>query len=453
MSRKILLSFLGLTEYEACYYVWQGKRSSYTRFVQTALYEFLNSTEPLEVLLLVTEQAKRKNWCDSISKDGKPLEGLKSAFKRIAPDASIKLVDIADSLDESSNWLLFDKVMSEIQDGDEIYFDITHSFRSIPFMALIILNYARLVKKAKIGKVMYGWFEKLGRPDEINNKSAEERLAPIVDMTNMVALFDWTNGVDQFIRTGDASLIKELTEREAAAFHRDDSIGKDEKAQVTEWRRLAKSLDKVGKAFQTSRSLQIIGEIRALRDQLQKVQKLEASPIKPFSPLFDEIHRKYERFFNDKSKNFLNMAKWCEENGLIQPGLTLLQENCITALCYVLDIDWSNTDKRRDVASAITILLKDIPREKWRVRDVQFVEKVIEQIKPFRDLLKPFSELTEYRNDINHAGTGKNVFSSQRLYQKLKDNIEKLEPFFRKMDEIIKSKTGERRPEDGTSRH
>lgn len=201
MGRHVLLSFLGLSDYEYCFYTYEGKTSSYTRFVQTAVYELLRGEQPMDVIVFATKEARERNGEDRLRGE-EQLEGLMTAFRRIAPEANVKMVDIDNGQDERTNWRLFDRIMSEIGEGDTIYFDITHSFRSIPFVALIVLNYARLVKKAEIGAIVYGWFEVLGRPMDVKQMPPEERLAPIVNLTSMASLLDWTNGVDQFLRTG-----------------------------------------------------------------------------------------------------------------------------------------------------------------------------------------------------------------------------------------------------------
>ncbi|MGG3739064.1 TIGR02221 family CRISPR-associated protein [Aeribacillus pallidus] len=441
MSRRILLSFLGRSEYKPCFYTYQGKQSTYTRFVQTAIYEFMKNDGEMDVVIFVTKEAKEENWHDKVKRKGEKLEGLETAFHRIAPEANVKLVEIESSQDEAANWQLFDAILQEIEEGDQIYFDITHSFRSIPFVALIVLNYARLVKKASIGKIMYGLFEQLGNLWEVDNIPPEKRLAPIVDVTNMAKLLDWTNGVDQFIRTGDASMIKQLTNTEVGKVFRDRSSKPEERRQMAELRGLADQLDLVGKSLQTSRSLQIAEEVKKLRQQLHKVRELETDAIKPLIPLLDEIEKKYEAFTDDELDNYFVMAKWCEENRLIQPGLTLLQENCVTAICRVFHIDKTDKNKRSDIHSAIRILLERIPKEKWRVRDINFVEEMIDKLQPYREWLKPFNAITEYRNDINHAGTSANAREAKVFYNQLSKSLKELKLLFEKMSEISKEKT------------
>lgn len=427
--RRILLSFLGLGDYEPCYYTYKGEKSTYTRFIQTALYEHMRVEGPLDIIVFTTKEAKAQNWKNR-QKDEKLLEGLESALTRITPDANVQLVEISSSQDEDANWRLFDTILSQIHEEDEIYFDMTHSFRSIPFVSLIVLNYARLVKKAKIKKLMYGLYQ----------KNHPEELSQIIDVTNMLTLLDWTNGVNQFIRTGDASLVNELTNEEAGNVFRDQSISKDEKKSITPLKQLAKQLNTVSQSFQTCRSLKITEEIQLLRHQIAVAGDVQTERIKPLIPLLTEIKSKYGKFGHDEIMNGFLAAQWCEEHQLLQPGFTLLQENCVTAICRAFGLDVTDREKRVCINSTIKILLQRIPKERWKVnkKDIPFIEKMLNELQPYRELLKPFDVITEYRNDINHAGTNSSAIKPEKFQLGLKTNIEKFRPFFEKMSELAK---------------
>ena len=56
-------------------------------------------------------------------------------------------VNIPDGLKQNEIWEIFDKIVENIDAGDEIYFDMTHSFRFLPMLAITVLNYSRVIKK------------------------------------------------------------------------------------------------------------------------------------------------------------------------------------------------------------------------------------------------------------------------------------------------------------------
>ncbi|WP_243293110.1 TIGR02221 family CRISPR-associated protein [Bacillus sp. FJAT-47783] len=429
MSRHVLFSFLGLGDYLPCYYTFEGEKASFSRFTQTAIYELMSKDNQMEVVLFLTKDAKKKNWFNSEGRDGNFQEGLASTFQRIAPDAKVKLVEISKEQDEQGNWMLFDAILKEVQEDDTVYFDITHSFRSIPLLALIVLTYARLVKNAKIGKLVYGWFESLGPQIEVKKMPDEKRVAPIVDMTNMVTLLDWTNGVNQFKHTGDASFIKQLTSAQMGSIMK-GKTNQAEKKKAIIFNKLAIQLEIVGKCMQTSRSLRIMDEIKKLQSLLSEAKQFESGAIKPLIPLLNEIEEKYKGFTNDVcSHNYVQMANWCYDNGWIQPAYTLLQENAITLICEVYNIDAKDENKRLDISSAIRIMLKGIEEEDWIVRDKEFTKQIIDKLKPYRKMLSPFNNITDYRNDLNHAGTKENRHP-ERFEQNFQNKFKEISSFF-----------------------
>lgn len=223
---KKLITFLGNSRYIDCYYSYNGDVSTnYTRFVQTHIYELFcqDFTEDDEVYVFVTKESKKNNWENSLSYDNEaPLLGLKETFQAMSPKPKAKIteIEISSSQSETQNWELFEKILSVIEEGDEIYFDITNSFRSFPIMAVIIINYAKFLKKATLGRLLYGCFEELLSKGNVREMQPEERIAPINDISSMIGLFEWTNGVDSFIRTGDASIIRNLTKLETEKYKR-----------------------------------------------------------------------------------------------------------------------------------------------------------------------------------------------------------------------------------------
>ncbi|MED4923857.1 TIGR02221 family CRISPR-associated protein [Anoxybacillus geothermalis] len=438
MGRRVLLSFLGLSDYEYCYYTYGGVTSSYTRFIQTAVYELFRGDEPMDVVVFATKEARDRNGQDR-KKGDKLLEGIDTAFRRIAPEANVKIVEIESGQDEQSNWRLFDRIMDEIKEGDVMYFDITHSFRSIPFVALIVLNYARLVKQADIGAIVYGWFEVIGRPVDVEQMPAEQRVAPIVDLTSMARLLDWTNGVDQFLRTGDAFIIQELTAKENSAVFRNPSSTQTMRNEVKELNQLTKRLDQTEKVFRTCRSLQIDEEVQKFHEQLARVRSSSAEAIKPLVPLLDVMEKKYAMFDDDPIMNSWKAVRWCLDHGLIQQALTMLEENAVTAVCRVLGFDLRDEKIRGDVHSAIEILLRDIPKEKWRVRSVELVEQIIDFLSPYKGDLKPFSMLKERRNDINHAGARPQPLKAEKFWPNAEQSFQELGVFFERMSALAKT--------------
>lgn len=425
MSRNVLISFLGLSNYIPCYYTYNGKSATLTRYVQTAIYEHISSiVGDLEVIVFCTKEAEEANWF-----------GLKDTFNEIAPDAKVKKVCIPSEQDEEANWTLFETIMNEIQSGDNIYFDVTHSFRTNPIVALIVLNYAKVVKHATIGGLMYGWLEKLGKVKKIEKLDVEKRVVPIVNFTEMANLLTWTNGVDQFIRTGNSSVLLEIANQESKVMNKQTTSNKD----FHRMKSLIEQLDTVSLHFETVRARSLHTEIKEWKEKTEEVKRHEIQHFRQLIPLVDTIEKKVEEFSDDEIMNYYFMSEWCLEHGLIQQGLTVLVESVITLLCKLMNVDEIDTDTRDSVSSALNVYLSKKTEEEWR-GNIEFMKEVVQIITPYREMLKPFQKLNVYRNNINHAEMNKERIKAKNFENTLRESLIGLRPFFEEMSRTLKSR-------------
>lgn len=434
MNRKVLFSFLGLSEYIPCYYTHKNFKSSFTRFIQTAITEYiLRENDHLEVVVFVTKEAEERNWNNRMNKDGKHLEGLEEAFQRITPHIQVKKVVIPGEQDEQSNWKLFDLILNEVHDQDQIFFDVTHSFRTIPLISLIVLNYARLLKNATIGGLMYGLFEKLGGPIEVDQMPNEARLAPIIDFSEMSELLDWTNGISQYLDTGNAKLIRKLTNKERAKIYKTTEVQKDDISVIQQLSNISSSMQRVNVHFETSRGRDIPKEVDNLLSNIQSLQNIETDHMRALVPLVEKVKEKLAGYEKDEATKNIFMTNWCIEHGLIQQGFTLLQENVITAFCKYLNICEMNRLNREAVSAAINVHY--IPKQKWKGSPVkiQLMGEVLEKTKKFSRYYQFFDTLTKFRNDLNHAQWQKEAREPNRFKNELRKLSEEFELFFREV--------------------
>ena len=150
-----MFAFLGTADYLPCNYLLNGREINNVRFVQEAIASLLckDWTEEDRIVIFLTEDACSRNWTDNsqIDPNGKILqrEGLKSRLESLNLKAEIHPKDVPNGQSESEIWEIFDIVFNQINSDDEVIFDITHSFRSLPLLVTIILNYARILKKIK----------------------------------------------------------------------------------------------------------------------------------------------------------------------------------------------------------------------------------------------------------------------------------------------------------------
>ena len=179
MGRKVFISFLGTGNYVNCKYQYpDGEISAPVRFIQEALINKLcqNWSDDDRIFILCTEASQKKNWIDNghvnpnnpnLVLDEIERIGLESRLKATKYGDIVSMYNIKEGFDELEVWEIFENVYSLLQSGDEVYFDVTHAFRSIPMFSTVLLNYASFMKDINVHSIHYGAFEKLGTAFEV----------------------------------------------------------------------------------------------------------------------------------------------------------------------------------------------------------------------------------------------------------------------------------------------
>ena len=90
------------------------------------------------------------------------------------------------------NFSIFVEAMDYLRDGDEIFLDITHSFKSLPLFTTTALSFIKDVanKKIHLSGIYYGMLE-AGR--EFDNN-----IVPVVDLSYISELQNWIKGAHSF---------------------------------------------------------------------------------------------------------------------------------------------------------------------------------------------------------------------------------------------------------------
>ena len=103
------------------------------------------------------------------------------------------------------NFNLIIKLQDELEDGDEVYLDITHSFRSNAFWMFLVMNYLTDVedKNIKVKAITYGMLE-----------AQKDGVAPVVDLNAFYKILQWIKGANNFKNYGNSYLIEKNIENE-----------------------------------------------------------------------------------------------------------------------------------------------------------------------------------------------------------------------------------------------
>ncbi|HPE62455.1 MAG TPA: TIGR02221 family CRISPR-associated protein, partial [Thiolinea sp.] len=198
---KVFISFLGVglgnpnasnSGYDEVIYRFEdGSASASTRFAQRAILEKEGITSFDRVCLLMTPESKKRH-------------------RQLLVDELVSIGCIADNLFEDDSittnqstgqqWAWFDSLQKLINDGDQVTFDFTHGFRSVPIIFSTAISFLQKVKRFELLHAYYGYVDKKENKNEI------------IDMARFYRINDWADGVARLVDMADASKLAELAD-------------------------------------------------------------------------------------------------------------------------------------------------------------------------------------------------------------------------------------------------
>lgn len=406
MAKYNFLTFLGDNRYDETTYSYpDGSGKCKTRYVQVAILKYLLGklqTHNLEVTVFVTPESRNANW-DSV-------DGLHEKLKELIPETQIKAVDIENpetNRSHSFNWKLFDTITDHIPGSSTVILDITHAFRSIPTMAVTIINYARIVKNVELHAIFYGLYKR------------DNQESPIVDLTEADLLLRWSNAVSNFVDFGNANALKKLTK--ATSGNRQETIPHVKRLENA----IADRLDTIWNLLATCRSSKIIegDDFYNLQTDIMKLRDMDSYNLPTLHQLMDKITDSVLLFRENSNSNILAAIHLCIKYNLIQQGITLLNEGIIT---FILHAIGSNPDDRhlRDAVSAYFIS-EDKQQHGSRNSSNDNTIRIREKLDLNMNIVRVikggiYQPLKKIRNDINHGSYVPLPASDRDFAQKLK---------------------------------
>jgi len=402
-----LLTFLGVFRLERTDFTWKGNSvlENPSPYVVEALLEF-NNIKQITVFL-TPEAADHENW-----------RGLQECINKYS-HVSLNPIYISSGQTEIDLWRLFEAVVNAVQPKSTVIFDITHAFRSIPFLAFLATAFLQKARGVIVDSVYYGAFER------------NQAKTPIVNLTPAIKLLDWLTATQQFIATGSAVSLGELL----------TTIQKDFIFNNQDQSRSPYLLEKLGTSIQNvSRSLELIRSMGVL----QEAEALKAIPAKelaqevgyfakPFELISEQIQQSYNLFAlsypenpeNSKlalQKHFL-LLRWYVKNDMGTQAILLAREWIVSARCNGARKPYLSKNNREIIENKLNEMTKRKPNlTKATARSLE------------DKLILTWSSLRNYRNDIAHAEMrhdSANVIELQRYVKnELIQSLEKIFPEF-----------------------
>ena len=385
MARKVFISFLGGTNYRYCDYWKDGKSYGDVRFAQEATLNYLdvNNTWSNDdvAMILLTKEAEKCNWVDNGHiKDGKivcdertngTLEGLETRLKKYNIQ-TVPIPDLPEGNDEAEILQIFERVFREINREDELYFDITHGFRYLPMLTLVLCNYSKFVKKVKVESITYGNYE----------VAKKLRHGLIVDLLPLTKLQDWTYAAGTYLDSGNVKKLAEMSGRQYEDF--------------------AETMKKTIGDFHTCRGISII-ESTHIKQIKSLMDSMDTSDLPPLKFVFDEIKKDFNKFDDVQNiKNGYESAKWCYKNELYQQAITILIETVITDICICENLEWKRRKNRDFASKALYLVASNTSEDGWDFvvktnAESKYKAEYLEKLKTDPKSLDDIEEIIKYK--------------------------------------------------------
>ena len=428
--RKVFISFLGTNNYLETYYELNGERTvKPVRFIQEALIDFICKgwSEDDVICIFNTDDSEIKNWLNNgHSKIRSEIDniGLKEILERKGILPSIKSIKIADGFSEEEIWRIFNSIYEQLIEDDLVYLDVTHAFRSIPMFSTILFNFAKVLKKISLRTVHYGAFEKLGPAYEVEKMDVINRIAPIIDLTNLIDLQRLTETANNFIQFGKISSIGQINIISEPVNKLQLRINE----AIRVFRLNVSSLDNY---INTCRLIDIKSGIyiRNITDSIKTVCKSEE--ITPAEhQIFNALIAELADFVPENSNRNIEAAiEWAYKYNMIQQAYTMSTEYIIALVCEKLKDKNPFLDKDKDkkfrmfINAILGMNNKDISEKNFK-GELNTYLKTTEDIlglEWIHKLRKEYKILCDNRNVLNH---GKGTKTSAELTDQFRESYD-----------------------------
>jgi len=422
MARKVFISILGTGFYGKCKYSAGNFTAKESRFIQIATLEWIgakNWTEEDTALFFLTRKAKSDNWEKSITKRINPKFdeeeqycGLEKCLEEINLPFTPCGIDIVDGKDEKEIWQIFETIYAQLRENDELYIDLTHSFRYLPMLLLVLSNYAKFLKNVTINHVSYGNYEAMDKKTDI---------APFVNLLPIVELQNTTSVASNFVSYGRIRDIGKILVRGFGNKKLNGAIDS-----------IKKSIDDLDSYILTNRMTDIrAGKYVAnIKNNLKTVY--EASIPEPEKFVLKRLEVEMKDFQPKESdQNIVAAIDWAYKYDMLAQTYTLAQEYIITLVSNILKEknpfpeDKDRIKKFRVYVNNILALNeKDVNSHNYNgyLKDFDQLSNELFSIEWIQQLRKEYKLLSDNRNIINHA---KGTSSAQELKKQFIESYKK----------------------------
>lgn len=450
---KILITALGSGTYNkekkekeykpATYYVEEGNPLEKTEFIASAIDE---KWEMDKIIFIGTTGSMWSNiykfYCKnkSITMNDEYYDKLKNTELTANKDTPVEKLEIekfnntfggkikgivikygVNDIENLENFHSIIEIEKEIEDGDEIFIDITHSFRSMSFWLFLIMTYLKDVsnKNIDIKNITYGMFE----------AQNEKKETPIVSLNLFVDILKWFKGASELKNYGNSYSILDELEK--------NLMNKEIKNEIE----IFSDTMNINYIDSIEESLKNFNTIKDKLNNLEGPGKYIIPQVfKNFINTFELPNK--EKLSNEEKKYLLRakLAKWHFDQKRYSMAAININEAIVDFIMDALNFPNIDTEIKTDKTRLAKIWLeqiKEVEDKEIKKYGTMYVEtrsirnKIAHSLDNKRDLKEDIKNLKEYSNNIFNLLLSKDLVkekdSKLGLSEKLKREYEEEE--------------------------
>ena len=299
------------------------------------------------------------------------------------------------------NFNLIIQLQNELKDGDEVYLDITHSFRSNAFWMFLVMTYFTDVsnKNIKIAGITYGMYE-----------AKRENITPIVILKPFLEILNWIKGASELKQYGNSYYILENLKN-------NNNIPKEIKTEL--------------EIFSNTMNMNYIGALIESIDRLKNLKEQINEISGPAKHIVPEVLMNFIEDFDLKEDDNIKriyllqgtLAKWhCEQRRYAMAAINI-SEAIVTFVLLALDTNSKKLKGKFDPDNDGQKWLKEVYRIYSDNPDLTDEEK---QILKYGEI---YVETVRIRKDVAHS-LGKQI--------NINEDIKKLEEYSNNIVNLLK---------------
>ncbi len=395
---KILISSLGTGQkkdggYRKATYRLGEKEPITTTFISKALCEFLE----IDKLFLVGTKGSIWDSCYAEfggSDESVELDLYEKQEERKLLESDLKFVEdtidtalqksgsrcflIEYGLDDSELWRNFQKyieILESVDDGDIVYIDISHAFRSLALMSFLMVQFGHGIrqKRFEIGGIFYGMLE---------YSSENDNIAPIVDLKIFYELMEWIKAVDNFKNYANGDNISALLQN-SPEFRNEYNI------------------------FNNYTNAMRIANMAAVKKNIQSISKklklLKESKNPIIRLMTDEMEEFIVRLNQKRMSDFqLALANWYCEHKHYALAYMALVEAIVSKSCEVHGYKIDSEDGRNSAKKKIHKIDRDLSKIYSTVNKIR--NNIAHQLQKREDsIIADITNLPKYIQQVESA--------------------------------------------------